>query len=79
VKYKGKMAPHLNEFKGACSEHGRYKIELLTEGCPTARELRNVMKMLEITAAWLEEDELVVSELTDDNCQDAIIAPEPEK
>jgi hypothetical protein len=37
------------------------------------------MKMLEITAAWLEEDELVVSELTDDNCQDAIIAPEPEK
>lgn len=51
------MAPHLNEFKGACSERGRYKLELLTEGFPTARELRNVMKLLEITAAWLEEDE----------------------
>lgn len=51
------MAPHLNEFKGACSERGRYKLELLTEGFPTARDLRNVMKLLEITATWLEEDE----------------------
>lgn len=51
------MPPHLNEFTGACSDRGRYKLELLTEGYPKARDLRNVMKMLEITAVWLEEDE----------------------
>lgn len=51
------MSPHMNEFKGACSGRGRYKLELLTEGPPQARDLRNVMKMLEVTAAWLEEDE----------------------
>jgi hypothetical protein len=51
------MAPHLNEFKGACSQRGRYKLELVTEGAPTARDLRNIIKMLEVTATWLEEDE----------------------
>jgi hypothetical protein len=49
--------PHLNEFKGACSEKGRFKLELLTEGYPTAKELRNIIKILEVTAAWLAEDE----------------------
>ena len=49
--------PHLNEFKGACSERGRYKLELLTEGYPTSRDMRNIIKMLELTATWLAEDE----------------------
>jgi len=51
------MPPHLNEFKGACSERGRFKVELMTDGYPKAREVRNVIKMLELTATWLEEDE----------------------
>lgn len=51
------MAPHLNEFKGACSERGRFKLELMTEGLPTSKDLRNIIKLLEITASWLAEDE----------------------
>lgn len=53
--------PHLNEFKGACSERGRYKLELFTEGYPKGREVRNIIKMLELTAEWLEEDEAMAS------------------
>lgn len=56
------MSPHLTEFKGACSDRGRYKLELLTDGQPRAREVRNVIKMLELTACWLEEDEAKAAE-----------------
>ncbi len=59
------MPPHLNEFKGACSKLGRYKLELMTEGRPTARDLRNIMKMLDVTASWLEQDEAADAAPTD--------------
>lgn len=51
------MPPHLNEIKGPCSERGRFKLELLTEGYPSGRDVRNIIKVLELTATWLDADE----------------------
>ena len=52
------VAPCLYEWSGALSATGSYALKLYTQGAVTPREMRNLIKQLDMVATWLEEDEV---------------------
>jgi len=51
------VAPCLNEFRGPLQRNGSYELKIFTIGPLTGKFLRDVIRMLEMTASWLEEDD----------------------
>lgn len=48
---------YLIELRGACDVRGRYDLHISVFGQLRAKHLRNIIKQLDIQAAFLEEDE----------------------
>ena len=51
------IPPCLYELSGSLSARGTYLLKITTRGPIKARDVRNLIMVLELTASWIEEDE----------------------